>query len=116
MSTVRTPPAPRRRPSQSARDFSAAKAEYLAGAEAEAVCRRHDIRTAWFLRIAGEQGWRRLDPAPPPPSEPTPAVQDEPLVIPEAPTGAIRDGTEASTPPPLTAAQMTDKAWAMLSA
>ena len=85
MSTVRTPPAPRRRPSQSARDFSAAKAEYLAGAEAEAVCRRHDIRTAWFLRIAGEQGWRRPAPAPPPEPAPTPAGQDQPLVIPEAP-------------------------------
>ena len=38
------------------------------------------------------------------------------LVIPDAPPGASRDGTEASTPPPLTAAQMADKAWTMLSA
>ena len=112
MSTVRTPPAPRHRPSQSARDFSAAKAEYLAGAEAVAVCRRHDIRTAWFLRIAGEQGWRRPAPAPPPEPAPTPAGQDQPLVIPEAPQAP------SGTPQPsgLSAAQMADKAWAMLSA
>jgi hypothetical protein len=106
MSTI--PSAPRPRPSQSARAFSAAKAEYLAGAEAEDVCRRHDIRPAYFLRLAGEQGWRRPD------AEPAPAVQNEPLVIPEAPPGAIRDGTPSGTPAPLTAAQMADKAWAML--
>jgi hypothetical protein len=109
MSTARNPSAPRPRPSRSARDFAAAKAEYLAGPEAEAVCRRHDIRPAYFLRIAGEQGWRRPDPAPPPP-EPTPAAQDDPLVIPEAPQAP------SGTPAPLTAAQMADKAWAMLSA
>ncbi|MFN4298076.1 MAG: hypothetical protein ACK4FB_14705, partial [Brevundimonas sp.] len=107
MSPVPIPSAPRR-PSQSARDFSAARSAYLAGAEAEAVCRRHDIRTSYFLRIAAEQGWRRPDP------EPAPAVQNQPLVIPEAPRGAIRDGAEAASP--LTAAQMADKAWAMLSA
>lgn len=101
MSPVRIPPAPRPRPSQSARAFSAARAEYLAGAEPEAVCRRHDIRTAYFLRIAGEQGWRRPDPAP----EPTPAVQDEPLVIPEAPQ-----------PSDLTAAQMAAMAWSHVQA
>ncbi|MEH6665210.1 MAG: hypothetical protein V7678_10195 [Brevundimonas sp.] len=110
MSTARIPSAPRPRPSQSARAFSAAKAEYLAGAGAEDVCRRHDIRPAYFLRLAGEQGWRRPDPAP----APTPAAQNEPLVIPEAPPGAIRDGTPSGTPAPLTAAQMADKAWAML--
>ena len=108
MSITRVPPAPYPRPSRSARDWAAAKAEYLAGAEAEAVCRRHDIRTAYFLRIAGEQGWRRPDP------EPAPAAQAEPLVIPDAPPGASRDGAEA--PALLTAAQMADKAWAMVSA
>ena len=108
MSTARNPSAPRRRPSQSARAFSAAKSEYLAGAEAEAVCRRHDIRAAYFLRLAGEQGWRRPDPAP----DPTPAAQKEPLVIPETPKAP------SGTPQPsgLTAARMADKAWAMLSA
>jgi hypothetical protein len=112
MSTARNPSAPRPRPSRSARDFAAAKAEYLAGAEPEAVCRRHDIRTAYFLRIAGEQGWRRPDPAPPPEpaSAPAPTAQNEPVVIPEAPQAP------SGTPAPLTAAQMADKAWAMLSA
>ncbi|MFN3815197.1 hypothetical protein [Brevundimonas sp.] len=108
MSTTPIPPAPPRRPTGDARRWSAARTEYLAGAEAEAVCRRHDIRTATFLRLAGEQGWRRPEPTP------APAVQNQPLVIPEAPPGAIRDGMEAATP--LTAAQMADKAWAMLQA
>ncbi|MFN3537352.1 MAG: hypothetical protein ACK4Y4_07910 [Brevundimonas sp.] len=111
MSLTPVPPAPPRRPTGDARRWAAARTEYLAGAEAEAVCRRHDIRTATFLRLAGEQGWRRPDaPAP----APAPAVQNQPLVIPEAPPGAIRDGAEAATP--LTAAQMADKAWAMLQA
>ena len=110
MSIVRTPPAPRRRPSQSARAFAAARAEYLAGAEPDAVCRRHDIRLAYFLRIAGEQGWRRPDPAQPAAPDPAPAPQNQPLVIPEA------SQASSGTPKPLTAAQMADKAWAMLSA
>jgi hypothetical protein len=111
MSPVPPPSAPRPRPSQSARAFSAAKAEYLAGAEAGVVCRRHDIRPAYFLRMAGAQGWRRPDPAPPPPAPP-PAAQDEPLVIPEAPQAPC------GTPQPsgLSAAQMADKAWTMLAA
>jgi len=96
MSTI---PAPPDRLTGDARRWAAARSEYLAGAEAQDVCRRHDLRPATFLRIAGEQGWRRPDPAP--------AVQTEPLVIPEAPPGAIRDV-------PLSAAQMADKAWAML--
>ena len=110
MSIVRTPPAPRRRPSQSARAFAAARAEYLAGAEPDAVCRRHDIRLAYFLRIAGEQGWRRPDPAQPAAPDPASAPQNQPLVIPEA------SQASSGTPKPLTAAQMADKAWAMLSA
>ena len=94
-----TTPSPPRRLTGDARRWTAARTEYLAGADPEVVCRRHDIRTATFLRLAGEQGWRRPD------SEPAPAVQNEPLVIPEAPQ-----------PSGLTAAQMADKAWAMLSA
>ena len=94
-----TTPSPPRRLTGDARRWTAARTEYLAGADPEVVCRRHDIRTATFLRLAGEQGWRRPDPAP------APAVQDDPLVIPEAPQ-----------PSGLTAAQMADKAWAMLSA
>ena len=94
-----TTPSPPRRLTGDARRWTAARTEYLAGADPEVVCRRHDIRTATFLRLAGEQGWRRPDP------EPAPAVQSEPLVIPEAPQ-----------PSGLTAAQMADKAWAMLSA
>ena len=111
MSITRVPPAPSGRLTGDARRWAAAKAEYLAGAEAEAVCRRHDIRTAYFLRLAGEQGWRRPDPAPPSP-DPAPAAQNEPLVIPETPQAS------SGTPQPsgLTAAQMADKAWAMLSA
>ena len=111
MSITRVPPAPSGRLTGDARRWAAAKAEYLAGAEAEAVCRRHDIRTAYFLRLAGEQGWRRPDPATPSP-DPAPAAQKEPLVIPETPQAS------SGTPQPsgLTAAQMADKAWAMLSA
>ena len=111
MSITRVPPAPSGRLTGDARRWAAAKSEYLAGAEAEAVCRRHDIRTAYFLRLAGEQGWRRPDPATPSP-DPAPAAQKEPLVIPETPQAS------SGTPQPsgLTAAQMADKAWAMLSA
>ena len=64
------------------------------------------------VEIAGEQGWRRTAPAPPPEPDPTPAGHGQPLVIPEAPQAP------SGTPQPsgLTAAQMADKAWAMLSA
>ena len=101
-----TTPSPPRRLTGDARRWTAARTEYLAGADPEVVCRRHDIRTATFLRLAGEQGWRRPDPAP------APAVQDDPLVIPEA------SQAPSGTPQPsgLTAARMADTAWAMLSA
>ena len=96
-----TTPSPPRRLTGDARRWTAARTEYLAGADPEVVCRRHDIRTATFLRLAGEQGWRRPDPAP------APAVQDDPLVIPEA--SQSPSGTPA--PSGLTAARMADKAW-----
>ncbi|MFN3816583.1 hypothetical protein [Brevundimonas sp.] len=108
------PPAPPGRLTGDSRRWTAAREEYLAGATAEAVCRRHDLRLSTFRRYLQEGGWRRMDqpdaPEEPPPEPPT--AQDDPLVIPDAPTGASRDGTEA----PLTAAQMVDKCWSHVQA
>ena len=100
MSNDPAPAAPPRRRTGDARRWDAARDEYLAGSPAEAVCRRHDLRLATFRRRAREKGWRRMDQ----PEPDTPPQQDEPLVIPEAPPGAIGDA-------PLTAAQMVEKCW-----
>ena len=91
--------------------WAAAKADYLAGGSGPEVCERYGLILRTFRDRAAKEGWRRADqPAP----EPAPAAQDQPLVIPDAPSGAIRDGTEQ--PPPLTASEMVDKAWSMLQA
>jgi hypothetical protein len=102
--------------------WAAARADYLAGGGAPEVCERHGLSLRTFRYRASKEGWRRADqPAPftaPDTLEPAPAaqaVQNDPLVIPDAPTGAIRDATEAPAPP-LTASEMVDKAWAMLQA
>ena len=100
MSIDQAPPAQNRPLTGDARRWAAARDEYLAGSPAEAVCRRHDLRLATFRRRAREKGWRRMDQ----PEPDTPPQQDEPLVIPEAPPGAIGDA-------PLTAAQMVDRCW-----
>jgi hypothetical protein len=99
MSNDPAPAAPPRRLTGDARRWDAARDEYLAGSPAEAVCRRHDLRLATFRRRAREKGWRRMDQ----PDEPA-LGQDDPLVIPDAPTGASRDAL-------LTAAQMLEKCW-----
>ena len=93
MSNDPAPVAPPRRRTGDARRWDAARDEYLAGSPAEAVCRRHDLRLATFRRRAREKGWRRMDQ----PESDTPPQQDEPLVIPEAPTGAIR-GEDVALP------------------
>ena len=113
MSITQTPPDRNRPLTGDARRWAAARDEYLAGSPAEAVCRRHDLRLATFRRRALREGWRRMDQPPPVPA-PAPPSQDEPLVIPDAPTGASRDGAEAA--PPLTAGQMVDKAWSHVQA
>ncbi len=116
MSITRAPAAPTRRLSGDARRWAAAREDYLAGADAESVCRRHDIRTATFLRRAQEQGWRRDDPpaAVPPPDAPVaPVAPVAPIPLSSPPK---LDEERGSAPPPLTAAQMADKAWSMLQA
>ena len=109
MSNDPAPVAPPRRRTGDARRWDAARDEYLAGSPAEAVCRRHDLRLATFRRRAREKGWRRMDQPEADAPEPSsaPPAQDEPLVIPEAPPGAIGDA-------PLTAAQMVDRCWSRL--
>ena len=96
--------------------FAAAKADYLAGGSGPEVCERHGVSLRTFRWRAKKEGWRRADqpapslaPDPAPDPAPTPPSQDDPLVIPDAPTGASRDGTPA--PPPLTAAQMVETCW-----
>ena len=90
--------------------WAAAKADYLAGGSGPEVCERYGLILRTFRDRASKEGWRRADqPAP----EPAPAAQDQPLVIPDAPPGAIRDGTQ---PPPLTASEMVDKAWSHVQA
>jgi hypothetical protein len=90
--------------------WAAAKADYLAGGGGPEVCERHGLSLRTFRHRAKLEGWRRADqPAP------APAAQNDPLVIPDAPSGAIRDGTEPPAPP-LTASEMVNKAWSMLQA
>ena len=112
MSITQTPPDRNRPLTGDARRWAAARDEYLAGSPAEAVCRRHDLRLATFRRRALREGWRRMDQ--PAPAAEAPPHQDGSLVIPDAPTGASRDGAEAA--PPLTAGQMVDKAWSHVQA
>ena len=91
--------------------WAAAKADYLAGGSGPEVCERYGLILRTFRDRASKEGWRRADqPAP----EPAPAAQNDRLVIPDAPSGAIRDGTEQ--PPPLTASEMVDKAWSHVQA
>ena len=90
--------------------WAAAKADYLAGGSGPEVCERHGLSLRTFRWRAQREGWRRADqPAP------APAAQNAPLVIPDAPSGAIRDGTEPPAPP-LTASEMVDKAWSHVQA
>ncbi len=101
--------------------FAAAKADYLAGGSGPEVCERHGISLRTFRWRAKTEGWRRADqpaPALAPDTAPAPAAQDDPLVIPDAPTGAIRDGTQApsGTAAPLTAARMVDRCWSHVQA
>ena len=116
MSIDQTPPARNRPLTGDAVRWAAARDEYLAGSPAEAVCRRHDLRLATFRRRALREGWRRMDqPAPviaPDAPDLAPAVQNDPLVIPDAPTGASRDAPPVEQQaPPLTAAQMVETCW-----
>lgn len=52
---------------RSAETWAQARDDYLAGLDAEAVCRRHDLGLSAFRRRARKYGWRRIDqddPAP----------------------------------------------------
>ncbi|MBG7615807.1 hypothetical protein IWC96_11025 [Brevundimonas sp. BAL450] len=110
MTTV--PPVSRGALTGDARRWAAARDEYLAGSPAEAVCRRHDLRLSTFRRHAREQGWRRMDQEPDAPSP-----QDDPLVIPDGPSGASRDAPQRDQQAtPLTAVQMVEKAWSHVQA
>ena len=72
--------------------WAAAKADYLAGGSGPEVCERHGLRLRSFRYRAKLEGWRRADqPEPEPEPEPAPAAQNDRLVIPDAPSGAIRD-------------------------
>ena len=52
-----------------ARIWAQARADYLSGLSAEAVCRRHDLGLSAFRRRARKDGWRRSDQVEPPPGE-----------------------------------------------
>ena len=52
-----------------ARIWAQARADYLSGLSAEAVCRRHDLGLSAFRRRARKYGWRRSDQVEPPPGE-----------------------------------------------
>ena len=85
------PSTPRRiRPDQT---WDAAREDYLAGASAEEVCRRHDLGLSAFKVHARQGGWRRIDqPAPDP----------------------IEDDLDLDTPPE-PRERMLDKAWRRVS-
>ena len=72
------------------------------------MCERYGLILRTFRHRARQEGWRRAD-------QPDPTSQGDPLVIPDAPPGAIRDGTEPPSPP-LTASEMVDKAWSHVQA
>ncbi|MFN4295335.1 MAG: hypothetical protein ACK4FB_00710 [Brevundimonas sp.] len=100
--------------------WAAARADYLAGGSAPEVCERHGLSLRTFRHRAKIEGWRRADqpapfiapdpaPTPEPALDPAPTSQNQPLVIPDAPTGAIRDQ-------PLTTLEMVDKCWSHVQA
>lgn len=47
--------------------WARARDDYLAGMDAESVCRRYDLGLSCFRRRARKFGWRRLDQAAPSP-------------------------------------------------
>jgi hypothetical protein len=47
-----------------------ARDDYLAGLDAEAVCRRYDVGLSAFRRRARKYGWRRIDQDDPSPGDP----------------------------------------------
>jgi hypothetical protein len=46
---------------RSAETWARAREDYLAGMDAEAVCRRYDLGLSAFRRRARREGWRRMD-------------------------------------------------------
>ena len=50
--------------------WAQARDDYLAGLDAESVCRRHDLGLSAFRRRARKYGWRRVDQTDPPPRAP----------------------------------------------
>ena len=57
--------------------WAAARDDYLAGMEAEAVCSRHDLGLSAFRRRARRGGWRRLDQDDPAPVAVDLAIYDD---------------------------------------
>ena len=57
--------------------WAQARDDYLAGLEAEAVCRRHDLGLSAFRRRARKYGWRRVDQTDPKPAGPNLAIYDD---------------------------------------
>ena len=51
---------------RAAQTWAQARADYLSGLSAEAVCRRHDLGLSAFRRRARKYGWRRSDQVEPP--------------------------------------------------
>ncbi|MFA4940656.1 hypothetical protein [Brevundimonas sp.] len=54
---------------RAAQTWAQARADYLSGLSAEAVCRRHDLGLSAFRRRARKYGWRRSDQVEPPPGK-----------------------------------------------
>ncbi|MFC7379849.1 hypothetical protein [Brevundimonas sp. GCM10030266] len=50
--------------------WAQARDDYVAGLNAEAVCRRHDLGLSAFRRRARKYGWRRVDQDDPSPTDP----------------------------------------------
>ncbi len=62
---------------RAAQTWAQARADYLSGLSAEAVCRRHDLGLSAFRRRARKYGWRRSDQVEPPPGEIDLALYDD---------------------------------------
>lgn len=62
---------------RAARTWAQARADYLSGLSAEAVCRRHDLGLSAFRRRARKYGWRRSDQVEPPPGETDLSLYDD---------------------------------------
>jgi|GEM_PF-542546 len=75
---------------RSAETWVQARDEYLAGLDAETVCRRHDLGLSAFRRRARKYGWRRTDQDDPHPGRQDLSIYDDLTAYEEVETARLR--------------------------